>query len=142
GKDWAFTLRWFVDPETNEPLCVDRWESTGPGAGAFLKKFGGFVDPNCLMIDKLRCPAVPPLWSVPLKPRRPTADRPVFDPLRQSRSFGATGAATAYYVTNSHDENHGIRLRWIKALEQEQGKAALSETSPFGPEWGLAHPSL
>lgn len=141
GKDWAYTLRWFVDPDTEEPLCVDRWESTGPGHGAFRDKFGGFVDPNCLMIDKLRCPGVPPLWSVPLMPGTPTADRTVFDGLRKSNAFGATGAATAYYITNTHDENHFIRLRWIKALEHEQGKAALKETRPFGPEWVITHPT-
>lgn len=141
GKDWAFTLRWFVDPDTEEPLCVDRWESTGPGHGAFRNKFGGFVDPNCLMIDKLRCPFVPPLWSVPLVPRTPTADRTVFQALRKSSAFGSTGAATAYYVTNARDENHFIRLQWIRALEREQGKAALRETSPFGPEWAREHPT-
>jgi hypothetical protein len=139
GRDWAFTLRWYVDPETNEPLAVDRWESVGPGQGVFQPKFGGFVDPNCLMIDKVRCAHVPPLWSVPLKPRTPTADRTVFDALRQSSAFASTGEATAYYVTNSHDENHAIRMRWVKALEQEQGRAALRETTAFGPEWALAH---
>ena len=139
-RDWAFTLRWYVDPKTEQPLAVDRWESTGPKEGVFKKKFGGFVDPNCLMIDKMRCPHVPPLWSVPLKARTPTADRTVFEALRRMHSYGATGQATSYYVTNSHDENHTVRLSWVKSLEQEQGKAALSETAPFGPEWAESHP--
>ena len=86
-----------------------------------LKKFGGFVDPNCLMIDKVKCAHVPPLWTMPLRPRTPTADRTVFDALRKSCAVGSTGEATAYYVTNSHDENHAIRLSWIQALEQAKG---------------------
>jgi len=141
-RDWAFTLRWFVDPETDAPLAVDRWESVGPNEGVFRDKFGGFVDPNCLMIDKVRCAHVPPLWTMPLRPRTPTADRTVFDALRKLSAVGSTGEATAYYVTNSHDENHAIRLSWIQALEQEQGKDALRATAPFGPEWALAHQDL
>ncbi len=141
GQDWAFTLRWFVDPDTDAPLAIDRWESTGPGQGVFKLKFGGFVDPNCLMIDKMRCAHVPPLWSMPLVPRTPTADRTVFEALRRSSAVGSTGAATAYYVTSARDENHAIRLRWIKALEREQGRDALKETSPFGPEWAMMHPA-
>lgn len=139
GRDWAFSLRWYVDPETNEPLAIDRWESVGPGAGVFKLRFGGFVDPNCLMIDKVRCADVPPLWSVPLLPRTPTADRTVFEALRQRSAFASTGEATSYYVTNTHDENHSIRMRWVKALEEEQGRAALRETTPFGPEWAQTH---
>jgi hypothetical protein len=142
GRDWAYTLRWFVDPETSEPIAVDRWESVGPDRGVFKKRFGGFVDPNCLMIDKQRCPHVPPLWSVPLQPRTPTADRTVFEALRRSSAFGSTEEATAYYVTHTRDENHSVRLGWIKALEREQGEAALKETKPFGPEWSEAHPEF
>jgi hypothetical protein len=141
-RDWAFTLRWFVDPVTDEPLAVDRWESVGPNEGVFKHKFGGFVDPNCLMIDKVRCAHVPPLWTVPLRPRTPTADRTVFDALRQSSAVGSTGEATAYYVMNAQDENHPVRLDWIKALEREQGKAALRATTPLGPEWARTHPSV
>ena len=55
GTDWAFSLRWFVDPRTKRPLCIDAWESVGPAAGVYRKRFGGWVDPNCLMIDKLAC---------------------------------------------------------------------------------------
>jgi hypothetical protein len=64
----------------------------------------------------------------------------VFEALRRSSAFGSTGEASAYYVTNTHDENHAIRLRWIKALEQEYGRAALRDTAPFGPEWARSHP--
>jgi hypothetical protein len=29
-RDWAYTLRFLVDPDTQETLAVDRWESVGP----------------------------------------------------------------------------------------------------------------
>ena len=47
GHDWAWSRRWFVDPQSRAPLAEDVWESVGPGAGVF----GGFVDPSCLAID-------------------------------------------------------------------------------------------
>ena len=40
--EWAFALRWFVHPETRRPVCVDVWESVGPGQGSFKDSFGGF----------------------------------------------------------------------------------------------------
>ena len=141
GRDWAFSLRWFVDPETQQPLAVDRWESVGPDEGVFNQKFGGFVDPNCLMIDKTKCVHIAPLWAVPLRPRTPTADRTVFDALRKSSAVGPTGAATAFYVLNPQDENHSIRLGWITSLRQEEGEAGLSGLTPMSQEWNRAHGS-
>ncbi|MDQ2801780.1 MAG: hypothetical protein M3Y41_03475 [Pseudomonadota bacterium] len=64
GVDWAFCRRWMVDGRTDEPICVDEWESVGPGEGVFNQRFGGFVDPNCLMIDKVRCHDVLPAWAI------------------------------------------------------------------------------
>ncbi len=55
GKDWAFSLRWYVNPYTELPICIDNWESVGPGNGVYATDRGGFVDPNCLLVDKLAC---------------------------------------------------------------------------------------
>ncbi len=52
---WAYSLRWFVHPDTRRTICIDQWESVGPGRGVFAQAFGGWVDPNCLMFDKLAC---------------------------------------------------------------------------------------
>ena len=38
GRDWAFTLRWFVDPVTDEPLSVDRWEVRRAPTRAFREQ--------------------------------------------------------------------------------------------------------
>src|SRR5262249_8551756 len=85
GKDWAYTLRWFVDPDTLQPLSIDVWESVGPDRGIFAERYGGFVDPNCLMIDKLKCDEAVRFWAIPQpgEMRRLTADRNVFDALRR-----------------------------------------------------------
>jgi hypothetical protein len=63
---WAFSLRWFVHPLSRRPICVDQWESVGPGQGVFRERFGGWADPNCLMLNKVACEAVLPLWNQPL----------------------------------------------------------------------------
>jgi len=113
GFDWAFSLRWFVDPETGRPLCIDEWESVGPASGMFVSKFGGFVDPNCLMIDKLACEPVLRCWSNP--PDRVGGnwgradDLTVFRALRSHYSVAWTRLATAYYVIGPQDRLHGER---------------------------------
>lgn len=118
GRDWAFSYRWFVDPDTLRPLCVDIWESVGPYRGVFLERFGGFVDPNCLMIDKLRCGEILPAWSVPFTDSEDalqTADRSVFDALRRNYRWGASEQATSYYLLTPSDANHPIRMARMQA---------------------------
>ena len=34
---WAFALRWFVHPDTRRTICIDQWESVGPGRGVFAQ---------------------------------------------------------------------------------------------------------
>jgi hypothetical protein len=127
GKDWAYTLRWFVDPDSLEPLAVDRWESVGPGQGVFAQAYGGFVDPNCLMIDKLKCDAAIRGWAIPMSAdaRARTADRTVFHALRRSPAVGFTGAPTSYYVIAPIDDHSAYRLNWIRAYRRHFGEAAL-----------------
>lgn len=113
GKHWAFALRRFVHPESARPVCVDDWESVGPGAGIFKEKFGGFVDPNCLMIDKLACWQCVQMWNIPLTgdPKAMSADRNVFACLLRHGQPGRTGEASAYYVLDPGDGLHPLRLR-------------------------------
>jgi hypothetical protein len=115
GHDWAYSLRWFVDAQTAEPLAVDRWESVGPDAGVFAARFGGFVDPSCLLIDKVACETALRLWCHPLPGDAigMSADRTVFNHLRTQKRGVGTGRATAYYTLNATDANHPRRLEWI-----------------------------
>ncbi len=114
GRSWAFSLRWFIESESLQPLCIDEWESVGPGRGMFAQSQGGYVDPNCLMLDKiaaLRCVAA---WSFSLPGDRSglLTDRNVFNCLLHHQGKpGETNNATALYVINPHDAMHPFRLK-------------------------------
>jgi hypothetical protein len=111
---WAYALRWFVHPLSGRPIAIDRWESVGPERGVFAERFGGFVDPSCLMINKLACSEVIPRWNYPLLAGHDgTTDRQVFQWLRQRHPGAATDAATVFYRINPRDSRHQLRLRWL-----------------------------
>lgn len=113
--DWAYALRWFVHPDSLRPVCLDRWESVGPNRGVYKERFGGFVDPNCLILDKLACEKALPWWNTPLPgdPTGATMDRQVFAALsREFRGVG-TGQPTVYYRMNPTDILHPQRLRMM-----------------------------
>jgi SAM-dependent methyltransferase len=114
GHDWAYSLRWYADG-SGKPLCVDAWESVGPGAGAFAEKFGGFVDPSCLLIDRVACEPALRLWCHPLPEDASgmSTDRTVFAYLRGRRRGAGTGRATAFYTLSPSDTNHPVRMAWI-----------------------------
>lgn len=115
GGQWAFSKRWFADPESLQPLAVDEWESVGPDRGVYRARFGGFVDPNTLLIDKVACEPVLRWWSMPLPgdPKGMSADRQVFDRLRRQYRGVATGQATCYYRLDPRDDVHHNRLTLI-----------------------------
>ena len=123
GRDWAFALRWFLDSETRKPLGVDGWESVGPGRGVFAKKFGGWVDPNCLILDKVACESALRWWGVPL-PKDPSgmsADRHVFQWLKTKSAPGETGLASVFYAMQTSDGHHAKRMQ---RLLETQTKAS------------------
>jgi hypothetical protein len=103
GVDWAYSYRWYVDPATQQPLCIDRWESVGPGRGYYRRRFNGFVDTNCLLLDKDRCHWMLPAWCIPLTDRGEGEDRIVFEKLQSGHSYRCTEKATAYYVFRAAD---------------------------------------
>jgi hypothetical protein len=123
GHDWAFSLRWFVEAESGRPLCIDEWESVGPGRGVFNAPQGGFVDPSSLMLDKLACEQVLRWWSIPLPndPRGMTEDRHVFHLLSNRFRGAGTGKATSYYTIHPGDEMQPFRRQWIA---QKRGETA------------------
>jgi hypothetical protein len=65
GRVWASGQRILVDEDTEEHLGVDVWDSVGPKRGRW-KHRGGFVDPNCLMVDKLRVGPFLGNWCIPI----------------------------------------------------------------------------
>lgn len=124
GKaDWAYALRWFVHPLSKQVICVDEWESVGPDRGMFSV---GWVDPNCLMFDKLACESVIQYWNIPLPgdATQLTSDRNVFANLRARFVGEATGRPSVYYVLGPADPLHPQRLRRMGELYEKAGGAA------------------
>jgi hypothetical protein len=116
--DWAYALRWFVHPDTRKPICVDEWESVGPGAGYFQERFGGFVDPNCLMLNKIACPQAAQHWSLPMYNNPLLGDRSVFAHLSRNHRAAATARASVFYTMNPKDGLHPLRVaRMAEAYE-------------------------
>ena len=115
GVAWSFSHRWYVDSESGKKICIDRWESLGPGKGVFSEKAAGFVDPNSLMIDKLICEPVLRWWSRPLPGDNNgmSSDRHVFAELSQNYPYRETGKATCNYVMDPTDRLHRFRQSWI-----------------------------
>jgi Flp pilus assembly protein TadD len=120
-NDWAYSLRWYVDRETQQPLCIDRWESVGPGRGVYATNLGGYVDPNCLMIDKIVCESVLRWWCFPVPADRSarSEDRQVFRLLKERSRVSSTGQATVYYTIHPSDALHAHRTRWISETVHE-----------------------
>jgi hypothetical protein len=131
--DWAFSLRWFVHPDTARPICIDAWESIGPGGGVFDNS-GGWVDPNCLMIKRGTCAPVIPWWTVPLPgdANGMSADRLVFDYLRRHRKSAGTGEASAFYTLDPADGMHPMRLEVMGDAYEEAGVAVAEFRNDIG----------
>jgi hypothetical protein len=116
GHDWAYSLRWYVHPASRRPICEDRWESVGP-VPTKIDSYG-WVDPNCLAIDKLACEAVLRWWSIPQRNSAYAmdADRHIFRILRTEFRGRGTNQATVYYtITESDPFRHPLRLELIGA---------------------------
>jgi hypothetical protein len=45
GRDWAFSRRWYVDPQTQQRLGIDEWEAVGPYAGVLMARVGAYLPP-------------------------------------------------------------------------------------------------
>lgn len=121
--DYAFTHRWFVHPETKRIVHRDDWESVGPGKGIYAQRFGGFVDPSCLMIDKRKCADILPHWTrpLPLDPKGMSADRRVFQALAPRLGFRIDNP-TVYYRMDPKDAMHAERMKAMAILYDEAGR--------------------
>lgn len=98
GFGWAFSNRYLIDEVTGMNLCVDRWDSVGPGKGIRKEKLKGFVDPNCIMINKMHLPDALTAWLSTLPSSRiQAADRQFFRYLIEQGATSWTGKATVGY---------------------------------------------
>ena len=134
GRGWAYARRWFVHPETRRPICVDQWESVGPHLGYYRQSRGGWVDPNCLLFDKIACEPVIRCWSVPppMDFEGRLADRHAFHTLATNFPYRASEQATVYYVIGADDAMQQQRLAWIgeEAYSRAGGVQSCEAASP------------
>ena len=121
GVDWAYSLRWFVHPETCRPIEWDTLESVGPGEGIFAEKYRGYVDPSSLMIDKIACASAAHCWCFPLPGDPMSADRTMFGYLSSYHTSRGTGQATSFYTMNPADPLHEARVTWLGEAYREAG---------------------
>ncbi len=127
GHDWAYALRWFVHHPSRAPLCPDIWESVGPGEGVWADRFGGWVDPNCLMLDKIACDGAVRWWCTPLTGdvKGMSGDRRVYDYLQHQGPPGSTGRPTVFYTLQPDDLMHPTRVDLMGAAYSEADRRAM-----------------
>jgi hypothetical protein len=133
GKDWAFALRVLVDDASSEELCVDRWESVGPGRGVFRVAQGGFVDANCYLIDKLACHDAFTAWAVPPFKGGTGGDRKLFQKVRE-RPWGATNVASVYYRVRL-PQQHTYTLWQMKCAGVDLARYMAPQDIPGDDVW-------
>ena len=96
GKVWAYSQRVLVREDTGEELGVDRWDSVGPGAGRFAAQ-GGFVDPSCLLVDKVAAARALGRWTENGRGVPGTDNDRFFFAAIRDAPHGRVEEATAYY---------------------------------------------
>jgi tetratricopeptide (TPR) repeat protein len=87
--------------ETLCPICRDEWDSVGPGRGINMKRYGGFLAPSSLVLDKRACGDVLPLWNHALFSIGDGNDRRIFAALNGNFTWAASGRYTVYYLLNA-----------------------------------------
>lgn len=114
GKKWAFAYSIYSDSNTSRGICVDALESLGVDQGIYSERFGGFVRPSGLMVDKMQVSQILHLWSSSPFPTGDGEDRLIFDQLR-NMDHSCTGNATVYYSLDPKDSAHITRMQFIKS---------------------------
>ena len=110
GKTWAFTLSNYADPNKESVLGIDTTESVGPRKGVYAAKFGGFVRPSALLLNKVRLSHILHLWSIAPFPSGDGEDRLIFRELLKYPDFGETRVATVNCAIDPADGMHAHRL--------------------------------
>ncbi|MGE4221029.1 MAG: hypothetical protein AB7G39_16405 [Alphaproteobacteria bacterium] len=124
GRGWAFSLRWFVHPETARTIAIDDFESVGPDRGVYAQRGKGFVDTSSLMLDRKRCAGMLHEWTIPMFPDGTGEDRRILQALRRIGPPGETCRPSVYYTLNPDAGAHPHR----EALFTERGLSAAFAT--------------
>jgi hypothetical protein len=127
GHDWAWSQRWYGHPTMAQGICIDAWESVGPGRGIYNAGSGGFVAPSCLMLDKISCGMLLPLWSFSPFASGDGEDRLIFDSLIKSDLKGVgTHNASSFCTLDPNDSQHARRMHWMR----QQGALTCDDLYP------------
>lgn len=114
GRKWAFAYSIYADGNTGRELCVDEIESVGVGAGIYAERFGGFVRPSGLAIDKLALLHLVHLWACAAFATGDGEDRLMFEQLR-AEPHGCTGMASVCCALDPNDALHARRVEFMRA---------------------------
>lgn len=128
GKKWAFAYSIYADGNTGQEFCVDEIESVGVGRGIYAERFGGFVRPSGLAIDKLQLLHVVHLWSCAAFAGGDGEDRLVFEQLR-GEPHGCTGEASVCVALDPNDALHASRVAFMRTRGVAYHGAAKLESS-------------
>lgn len=137
GKAWAYAQRFLIDDDTGRTLGPDIWDSVGPGAGRFMAT-GGFVDPNCLMIDKTAATRLLSLYSDTLD-RKPgySSDRLMFGGIAKLPHGRVDAFTVKYYIRRTN-------MMWQFLVAQQRagglGDYGWSVSGDYG-KWDVAFAS-
>ncbi len=129
GVAWAFSDRFLADPHGGGVICRDEWDSVGPGRGINAARFGGFVQPSTLMVDKLATHFAMPLWCNALFPDGSGEDRLIFEALHKKFPWRGTGEATCFCTLNPGallDPHHVAEFR-ARGLSWVEDRALLAQ---------------
>jgi len=112
GKKWAFAYSIYSDGNNGRPLVIDGIESVGVDKGIYATRFGGFVRPSGLAIDKLALLQILHLWSCSPFRMGDGEDRLIFASLK-NEPHSCTGRATVFYALDPEDGMHAHRCAYI-----------------------------
>jgi hypothetical protein len=110
---WAFTLSNYADPNSDHILGIDTIESVGPNKGIYTDKFGGFVRPSAMLLNKIKLSHILHLWSIAPYPSGDGEDRLIFKELLKCLDYGETGIPTVNCSIDPADVNHKYRMQSI-----------------------------
>jgi hypothetical protein len=133
GKKWAFAYSIYANADTGEPYCVDEFESVGVNRGVFAERFGGFVRPSGMAVNKLKLLHILHLFSLTVHEQGIIEDRIVFSYLKE-QPHGCTGKASVYYSLDPKDGMHPQRLEFMRHRQAQFGAIKKTE-SVFGNDY-------
>jgi hypothetical protein len=87
----------------------------GPKRGINAERFGGFVSPSNLLLDKTACHFLFPYWALSPFPDGTGEDRLIFDALLKLGNHGTSGEHTCFYSIPIEVQQHPHHQREFEA---------------------------